>query len=87
MSDIDNGGPAFPEAGLSGLPNGDFIHPQAGMSLRDYAALKILQGFCANPAVFAPNGMSGWGLVNCDEEKLTNYAIFIADGYLKARKS
>ncbi len=33
---IDDGGPAFPEAGLSNLPNGEFIHGRAGMTLRDY---------------------------------------------------
>jgi len=30
--------PAFPEAGLSGLPNGEFILGRAGMTLRDYFA-------------------------------------------------
>lgn len=40
MSAANNGGPAFPEAGLSGLPNGEFIHGQAGMTLRDYFAAK-----------------------------------------------
>lgn len=36
MSDVYDGGPAFPEAGLSGLPNGEFIHGRAGMSLLAY---------------------------------------------------
>lgn len=34
----DDGGPAFPEAGLAGLPNQEFIYPRPGMSLRDYFA-------------------------------------------------
>ena len=34
------------------------------------AALAALQGFCANPSVFAPNGNTGWGLVNCTNEQL-----------------
>jgi hypothetical protein len=38
----DDGGPAFPEAGLSGLPNGEFIHGQSGMTLRDWFAGQIL---------------------------------------------
>jgi hypothetical protein len=33
-----DGGPAFPEPGLSGLPNGEFLHGREGMSLRDYFA-------------------------------------------------
>lgn len=37
-----DGGGAFPEAGLSGLPNGEFIHPRGGMSLRDYFAVAAL---------------------------------------------
>lgn len=36
MSNVYDGGPAFPEPGLSGLPNGEFIHGQPGMSLRAY---------------------------------------------------
>lgn len=36
MSPADDGGPAFPEPGLSGLPNGEFIHSRPGMSLRAY---------------------------------------------------
>jgi hypothetical protein len=40
---INDGGAAFPEAGLSGLPNGEFIQGRAGMSLRDYFAAKALQ--------------------------------------------
>jgi hypothetical protein len=38
MSEKD-GGPAFPIPGLSNLPNGEFIHPNGGMSLRDYIAI------------------------------------------------
>ena len=36
MNDAKDGGPAFPEQGLSGLPNGEFIHGRSGMSLKDY---------------------------------------------------
>lgn len=39
-----DGGSAFPEHGLSGLPNGEFIHPMPGMSLRDWFAGKALEG-------------------------------------------
>lgn len=37
------GGSAFPESGLSGLPNDQFIHPNPGMTLRDYFAAKAMQ--------------------------------------------
>ena len=36
LEPLGDGGSAFPEPGLSGLPNNEFIHPNAGMSLRDY---------------------------------------------------
>lgn len=36
MIQTNDGGPAFPEPGLSGLPNGEFLHGRAGMTLRDY---------------------------------------------------
>lgn len=45
MSEIKTGGPAFPEAGLSGLPNGEFVHGQSGMTLRDYFAAKAMQAW------------------------------------------
>lgn len=47
MKNLNDGGPAFPEPGLAGLPNGEFIHGRAGMPLRDYFAAKAMQGFCA----------------------------------------
>lgn len=40
---INDGGPAFPEAGLSGLPNGEFVYGQPGMTLRDYFAAKATE--------------------------------------------
>lgn len=39
MSAPNDGGPAFPEAGLSGLPNGEFLYGRSGMSLRAYIAV------------------------------------------------
>ena len=41
MSKFDDGGPAFPGPGLSNLPNGDYIYPELGMNLRQYAAIKL----------------------------------------------
>lgn len=41
MSNSDSNLPAFPVPGLSNLPNGDYIHPECGMTLRQYAAIKL----------------------------------------------
>jgi hypothetical protein len=56
-----------------------------GMTLRDYFAAKMLQGFASNPSVFAANQMSGWSLVNCRDEDLCLLAYSFADDMLKAR--
>ena len=32
----DDGGPAFPVAGMTGLPNGEVVYGENGMTLRDY---------------------------------------------------
>ena len=37
----NTGGPAFPESGLSGMPNGEFIYGRAGMAMRDYFAANL----------------------------------------------
>ena len=39
----NDGGPAFATSGLSGLPNGEFVYGQVGMTLRDYAAIHSTQ--------------------------------------------
>jgi hypothetical protein len=55
-----------------------------GLTKRELFAAMALQGFCANPAVFATNPMSGWNLVNCDEEQLAKYCNKMADALLSA---
>jgi hypothetical protein len=50
-----------------------------GMSVLEYFTAHILQGFCANPEIFASNGMTGGALVNCKEEDLIEYAGLIAE--------
>jgi hypothetical protein len=45
---IKGGGQAYPCAGLSGLPNDNFINPTEGMSLRDHFAGLAMQGLLAN---------------------------------------
>jgi hypothetical protein len=40
--------PAYPEAGLSGLPNGDWLQGRPGMTLREhYAGLMMAAGLSA----------------------------------------
>lgn len=46
---------------------------------REEVAMRVLQGFCANPSVFAYNGQFGWGLVNCTDKQLVDYAFRLAD--------
>lgn len=79
MNRIDNGGPAFPEAGLSGLPNGEFIHGREGMTLRDYFAAKAMQGFIAG--LYADTNNHGFTV-----EGNVAAAYAYADAMLKARE-
>lgn len=81
MRDDSDGGSAFP------VPNDANVNHQEDMALRDYFAAKALQGLCANPSVFARNGMSGWGLVNCTDKQLLQYTYMLADEALQARKA
>lgn len=74
---IDNGGPAFPEAGLSGLPSGEFMYGREGMTLRDYFAAKAMQGFCANI------GRNRYSQENIGVIAIDAYAV--ADAMLNAR--
>lgn len=79
---MKDGGPAFPFAGPEGHQYND-----AGMSLRDYFAAKVLSGFAANPAIFASNDQCGWSLVNCKDEDLVGYAYKFADTMIECRAS
>ena len=45
-------------------------------------ASKILAGFAANPAVFAPRPDCGWSLCNCTDEDLVGYSLSLADKLL-----
>lgn len=74
--------PAFPELQKSyedRHDGGTFYESAGGLSKREYFAAKVLQGLCANPAVFAANGVSGWSLVNCSEDQLTDLCALLAD--------
>lgn len=75
MNNDKAGGPAFPEPGLSGLPNGEFIHGMPGMTLRDYFA-----GQSITSTLF--------GAAFNDHERLerAKLAYKMADAMLEARK-
>lgn len=73
MSAHENDGQAFPVPGLSNLPNGDFIYPEAGMTLRDYFAAKALEW----------SGSSEW--VSKDPQHVAARAYRLADAMLKER--
>jgi hypothetical protein len=65
MSDRETGGPAFPLVG-------DVLNSRRnGMTLRDYFAAKVMQGYLSNPALKAdvatPAKIAGWAYEQADE--------------------
>lgn len=76
---LDDGGPAFPVAGMTGLPNGEVVYGENGMTLRDYFAAKAMQGMLAD----LPKTLYGldW------QTKVTESSYEIADAMLKARQA
>lgn len=97
MNDKNTGGPAFPEAGLSGLPNGEFIHGQSGMTLRDYFAAHApevpLEFDRAFTEKVAQIGINKDGIVygprkvfENDFERMIRWRWNYADSMLKARE-
>lgn len=73
---VNDGGPAFPESGLSGLPNGEFIHGRPGMMLRDYFAAAALTGLMSNQRLSD----------SADNAAVAVVAFGLADAMLEARK-
>jgi hypothetical protein len=65
-------------------PSAYSLPENVGLTKRELFAGMAMQGFCANPAVFQPNPMSGWSLANCDEEQLSKYSKKMADALLSA---
>lgn len=43
------------------------------------AVIKILSALLSNPSIIQPNGMQGWGLVNCNINQLVQMAVEIVD--------
>jgi len=75
----NDGGPAFAHSGHPETDKSYQCHAQTGMSMREYYKAKIMQGFCANPAIFAPNASCGWSLVNVTDNDLIAYAGHLAE--------
>jgi len=74
MSEANNGGPAFPKAGLD--PWGQAKQVQTGMDLRDYFAAKAMQSMVANEY----RGPSS-------EPLIAKQAYGMADAMLRARSA
>lgn len=72
MSNINNGGPAFPCENIM-TPNGGVIVSD-GMTLRDYFAAKALQGLLSHNS----NG-------NASDKNIAEWAYSQADAMLRAR--
>jgi hypothetical protein len=58
--------PAYPEAGMTGLPNGDFLYGRSGMTLREHYAGLAMQGYTANGANLSPRDVAHWALEYAD---------------------
>lgn len=67
----EDGGPAYPCPGMAGLPNGELVYPEGGMSLRDHFAGLAM-------AAIIPSTQLGFDAI-CDE------AYSYADAMLRAR--
>ncbi len=62
------------------------VHNFQGLTIRDAAAFKALQGLCANPGgPFQASAQCGWMLVNCTHDQVAQEAYFLADAMLRAR--
>lgn len=73
----DTSGPAFP------VNESDKYYPAPGMSLRQYAAIKAMQGLLANNGgPMQANAMCGWSLCNCTENDVAALSVKLADALL-----
>lgn len=76
MSDIKNGGPAFPLANSHIELAGTNWEHANGLTLRDYFAAKAMQGICAHPDTWGLGGIA-----------LAVKSYEIADEMLRAREA
>jgi len=78
-----DGGSAFPEAGMAGLPNGEVVWGQPGMTLRDYFAAQAMIGlFGFWVAVNAKTNIN-----DPDPDIVSEMAYEYADAMLEARSA
>ena len=96
MSEIDNGGTAFPVElhattkdcmGFDGdIVKAGHVATYGGMSLRDYFAAKAMQGILANPGgAVQANSACGWSLCNCSFDDVAEFSYQIAEAMLAER--
>ena len=79
MSEINNGGPAFPQK----EPLSNDWH---GMSLRDYFAAKAMNAVLANNGGdVQANSECGWSLCNCTFSDVAEFSYQVADAMLAER--
>lgn len=78
MSEIKDGGPAFPVVGYKSADGigVSIMEITGGMTLRDYFAAKAMQGILAH----------SWSSGACTDENAAFDAYSIADAMLEARK-
>jgi hypothetical protein len=77
MARSNDGGPAFPQPDAY-FKDGSVALGQFGMSLRDYFAAKVLQGFAADPSLSGPSGPS--------TREIAARAYSVADAMLAERE-
>ena len=75
---------AFPMPGLSGLPNGQFMHGDHGMTLRDYFAAAALQAIIEKH-IAASMDVNHYGANHPDRKLAAEGAYAYADAMLVAR--
>ena len=81
MSQMDNGGPAFPQMNQVIERRGDKVYTFAGMSLRDYFATAALTGLCARQGMVLQRQSSMTG----NHMEISAMAFIYADAMLKER--
>ena len=79
MSEIDTGGPAFPNAAFGGTRN-----EQQGMTLRDYFAAKAMQGLMSGRWKSDMYGQQ-FDAYRADASEWAKSAYHFADAMLSAR--
>ena len=84
----NNGGPAFPARPTEHLHGGGSITAHHGMSLRDYAAIKVIARCEGNPNLpDDPASPHGWPEPQELALRRAKWGILQADAFLAAREA